>query len=99
MSMDLFEKEPVEWSAGVYHFSIGQFKCLTINDEVGYTLPTSLITNATREEVCAALSAHALPVDHVPMQISAVYIHTGERQILIDSGLGHLPGPGRRLHR
>ncbi|TYP67373.1 MBL fold metallo-hydrolase [Paenibacillus methanolicus] len=94
MPMDLFGKEPKEWSAGVYHFSIGQFTCLTINDEIGYTLPTSLITNATREEVCAALSAHALPVDHVPMQISAVYIHTGERQILIDSGLGHLPGPG-----
>ncbi|RCW49186.1 MBL fold metallo-hydrolase [Paenibacillus prosopidis] len=94
MPMDLFGENPDERSAGVYRLSIGHFTCLVINDEVGYTLPTSLITNATREEVSAALSAHALPADQVPMQISAVYIHNGERQILIDTGLGHLPGPG-----
>lgn len=94
MPMDLMGRKPDGQPAGVYRFRVGHFTCLVINDEVGYTLPTSLITNASREEVSAALSAHALPADHVPMHISAVYIHTGEHQILIDTGLGHLPGPG-----
>lgn len=82
--------------AGVYPLTLGDFYCLVISDEVSYSLPTSLITNATKEEVAATLREYALPSTHVPMQISVLYIHTGQHQILIDTGLGHLPGPSGR---
>ncbi|MBB6731513.1 MBL fold metallo-hydrolase [Cohnella zeiphila] len=83
--------------AGVYPVAVGDFRCLVLSDEVGYSLPASLITNATREEVAAALRSHALPADQVPMQISVLYIHAGQHRILIDTGLGQLPGPNGKV--
>lgn len=83
--------------AGVYPLAVGDFRCLVISDEVSYTLPASLVTNATKEEVADFLRSHGLQTDQVPMQISVLYIHTGQHQILIDTGLGYLPGPSGKV--
>jgi glyoxylase-like metal-dependent hydrolase (beta-lactamase superfamily II) len=81
--------------AGVYPISIGAFSGLVVSDEGGYMLPLPQLIGADVpvDDLTALLRTHALSTTQVPLQISVLYVNTGQHLVLIDTGLGAQPGP------
>lgn len=89
------EKDPPELGAnslehvyGFYRFYVGEHEIIVINDGfIGIPLPL-LAANAPEEEVLALMQAHDLGTEFSTLPIGVVLIRTGDRLVLLDTGIG-----------
>ena len=76
---------------GIYSFTVGDFKCLSISDGLqpidAAMLPT-FFAGASPEELAIALRQHGMSPDGFDLQCSPLLIDTGDERVLIDSGGG-----------
>jgi len=83
-------------TAGVFTFSVGDFKCVSISDGAqpidAEMLPTFFV-GATAEQLALALRQHGLSPDAHDLQSNCLLIDTGDRRILVDSGGGSVYHP------
>ena len=82
-----------------FSFPLGKFNCTSLLDGgVDYKLE-SMVVNAPRVDVEAALLAHNLPIDSIYTPYSYLYVDTGQHRVLVDMGAGDLaPTTGKLLH-
>ncbi len=92
-------------SAESYHFKVGTFECILVNDgTLAYTEPASVhFANAPLDRLEQALHAYNIQLDQWKEWISplpCLVIKTGEHLVLVDTGLGHIdwgPNAGKLL--
>jgi glyoxylase-like metal-dependent hydrolase (beta-lactamase superfamily II) len=90
-----FKRDTVEDEAdsldnvfGFYRFDLGEYEIIVINDGIfGLLLPV-LAANAPEEEVLALMQANALGTEFAPLPNGIVLVRTGDRVVLLDTGLG-----------
>src|SRR5262245_28624447 len=85
-------------SANCYRFQLGDTACVSLCDgSMDYQLE-SMVANAPRSDVVAALQAHSLPTDVITTPYAYLYVDTGQHKVLVDMGAGRLaPTTGRLL--
>jgi glyoxylase-like metal-dependent hydrolase (beta-lactamase superfamily II) len=81
-----------------YRFRLGDSECVSLCDgSADYELE-SMVTNAPRSDVVAALQAHGLPTGVITTPYAYLHVDTGKHKILVDMGAGNLaPTTGRLL--
>ena len=81
-----------------YRFQLGDSECVSLCDgSMDYELE-SMVTNAPRSDVVAALQAHSLPTEVITTPYAYLYVAAGKYKILVDMGAGNLsPTTGRLL--
>jgi glyoxylase-like metal-dependent hydrolase (beta-lactamase superfamily II) len=81
-----------------YHFQLGHSECFSLCDgSVDYELE-SMVTNAPRSEIVAALQAKGLPTEVITTPYAYLYVEVGKHKILVDMGAGNLlPTTGKLL--
>jgi glyoxylase-like metal-dependent hydrolase (beta-lactamase superfamily II) len=82
-----------------YHrFQLGDSECVSLCDgSMDYELE-SMVTNAPRSDVVAALQAHGLKTEVITTPYAYLYVSAGKHKILVDMGTGDLaPTTGRLL--
>ena len=81
-----------------YRFQLGDSECVSLCDgNVDYELE-SMVTNAPRSDVVAALRAYGLPTEGITTPYAYLYVEAGKHKILVDMGAGNLtPTTGRLL--
>ena len=73
---------------GFYRFRLGEFHIAPLCDGV-FSLPTdSIATNVEAGERKAYFDAHYMTADVFPLQANPLLIETGEKRILVDTGMG-----------
>jgi glyoxylase-like metal-dependent hydrolase (beta-lactamase superfamily II) len=84
--------------ADYYHFQLGDRPCVSLCDgSMDYELE-SMVTNAPRSDVVAALQANGLPTEVITTPYAYLYVEAGKHKILVDMGAGNLaPTTGRLL--
>lgn len=84
--------------ADYYRFQLGESECVSLCDgSVDYELE-SMVTNAPRSDVVAALRAHGLPTQIITTPYAYLCVDAGEHKVLVDMGAGDLaPTTGRLL--
>jgi glyoxylase-like metal-dependent hydrolase (beta-lactamase superfamily II) len=76
-------------NAGWYRYKVGSLEVTVVTDGARvFPLPDTFVRNAKKEEVSAALQASFLPGDTLTVPFNPTVINTGQRRILIDTGLG-----------
>ena len=75
-------------NAAIYHFQLGQWRAMSVSDGTIAFPPSTLVPNAPSTEVAEALTADFLPPEELSLYINVLYLDTGDRQILIDTGQG-----------
>jgi glyoxylase-like metal-dependent hydrolase (beta-lactamase superfamily II) len=85
--------ETAKQMSGSYRYEVGEFEIVAILD--GHlTLPIKpFITNATPDQINAALEAAHLPKDKATLPFIPIVLKTGTRHILVDTGFGQHAGP------
>src|SRR6266446_4954610 len=74
---------------GWYRYKVGSFEITVVTDGVSrFKLPDNLVSNAKREDVIAALAAARLPSDIFVTPYNPIVVNTGQRLVVIDTGLG-----------
>lgn len=76
---------------GVYTFSVGEFKCVSISDgsqPIDADLLRTFFVGSTAEEMGRALRQHGLSPESHDLQSNCLLIDTGDERILVDSGGG-----------
>ena len=74
---------------GWYRYKLGSFEITVVTDGVNrFKLPDNLVSNAKREDVIAALAAARLPSDIFVTPYNPIVVNTGQRLVVIDTGLG-----------
>ena len=77
--------------SGIYSFTVGDFKCVSLSDGLqpidAAMLPT-FFAGASAEELARALQQHGMSPDGFDLQCSPLLIDTGYERVLIDSGGG-----------
>lgn len=77
-------------TAETHSFRVGHFDCLAIADgRFNYPVAT-FFSNAHSAEIEEVLRQHNLPVSHVATPYSCLYLDTGSRRVMIDTGAGEL---------
>lgn len=71
-----------------FHFSVGAFDCLVINDGNISGNAEMLFVNAPVQQLAKVLHAHALDPEHLPSTWSCLLVKTAGHVVLIDTGLG-----------
>lgn len=71
-----------------FHFSVGAFDCLVINDGNIVGNAGMLFVNAPAKKLGETLLAHALDPEHLPSTWSCLLVKTADNVVLIDTGLG-----------
>lgn len=81
-----------------YRFQLGESECVSLCDgSVDYELE-SMVANAPRSDVVAALRAHGLPTEVITTPYANLCVDAGEHKVLVDMGAGDLaPTTGRLL--
>lgn len=82
-------------SAESFHFNVGAFECIVVNDgSLAYTEPASVhFANAPRDRLEQALRAHQVELDQWQEWLSplpCLVIKTSKHIVLVDTGLGHV---------
>jgi glyoxylase-like metal-dependent hydrolase (beta-lactamase superfamily II) len=77
---------------GFYPFQLGDFVCTCLSDGSHDYPLENLFSNATVEDVEAALRQLDLPTDYITTPYTYLHINTREHQVLVDMGAGRL-GP------
>ena len=73
-----------------YPFQLGNFQCVSLCDGgLDYKLE-SMVKNAPRPDVEAALLAHGLPVQAIYTPYAYLFVDTGQQRVLVDMGAGDL---------
>ncbi|MEM1109856.1 MAG: MBL fold metallo-hydrolase [Planctomycetota bacterium] len=80
---------------GFYRLSLGDVEVTLLSDGSFPFSPAhpTIGTNASQEEVHAALRNAFVPSDHVLGHVNTLLINTGDRLMLIDAGCGETFGP------
>lgn len=74
---------------GFYRYKVGETEVTVVTDGVrSFPLPDALVTNASKDEVNAALEAAYMPKDMMTIYFSPIVVNTGSRLIVIDTGYG-----------
>jgi glyoxylase-like metal-dependent hydrolase (beta-lactamase superfamily II) len=74
---------------GVYRYKVGDFEVTVVTDGTrSGPLPDTLVKNATKDEVNAALQASFLDKDKFPFFFNPVVVNTGSKLVAIDAGNG-----------
>lgn len=73
-----------------YHFKIGTFDCIAINDGYHDYDIEGFFANVPLAMVQATLQARGEPVDKVPSTYGVIFVNTGAHRVLIDTGVGGL---------
>ena len=74
---------------GVYRYKVGNFEVTVVTDGTrSGPLPDTLVKNATKEEVSAALQAGFFDKDKFPFYFNPVVVNTGSTLVAIDAGNG-----------
>jgi glyoxylase-like metal-dependent hydrolase (beta-lactamase superfamily II) len=82
-----------------YPFQLGNFECVSLCDGVVEYKLESMVTNAPRTDVEAALLAHNLPIQAIYTPYAYLFVDTGQHRVLVDMGAGDLlPTAGKLLH-
>ena len=72
-----------------FHFNVGDFECIAINDGILDNIDTSsFFDGATPDELQVALDRHGITGPKLPIPVIILYVNTGQHQILIDTGCG-----------
>lgn len=75
-------------NAGWYRFRLGAFEGTVVWDGYIHHSYEGIFPNADPEEMARLKRLYLLPEDHIPMDLNPAVINTGERLILIDTGMG-----------
>ena len=97
LDTELVRAQSLRTNAAVYHFQIGQWQATSVSDGTLSFPPSTLIPNAPSEEVAEALTADSLPAEELSLYINTLYVDTGDRQILIDTGSGMGESTGKLI--
>ena len=73
-------------SENPFHFKIGDFACISINDQTRLAPVEMLFPHRSAEERQQVLGDYV--TDGLPGAINILYIDTGEQRILVDSSIG-----------
>jgi glyoxylase-like metal-dependent hydrolase (beta-lactamase superfamily II) len=74
---------------GFHRYKVGSCEITVVADGGrSFPLPDSFVTNATREEVNAALEAAHMPKDTMTLVFNPIVVDTGKQRIAIDTGYG-----------
>ena len=76
--------------ADYYHFQLGDIECACLYDGYHDYKLEQMVTNASRQDVEAALQAHGLSTHVFTTPYTHLYVNTGEHRILVDVGGGDL---------
>jgi glyoxylase-like metal-dependent hydrolase (beta-lactamase superfamily II) len=79
-------------NAQSYHFNVGKFQCVVIRDGGFEGSANFLFTNAQSEELIQILQKHHLEREQIPSSWNCLFIDTGDKKILIDTGFGSPDG-------
>lgn len=71
-----------------FHFRVGEFYCLAINDGGYASNSEMLFVNAPPDELEQSLLRFKLKPDHIPLTWTCLLIKTPHNTVLIDTGLG-----------
>lgn len=80
--------------AGVYRFRVGTINLTVINDGVVNLPAPVLAVNAPEGVLADLLAANYLPTDVFVAPAHVMLVETGDRRVLIDTGLGDVALPG-----
>lgn len=80
-----------------FHFKVGAFDCLVINDGSIVGNAEMLFANAPASELEQAVRAHGLKPEHLPATWSCLLVKTADHVVLIDTGLGSGQSVGGNL--
>jgi glyoxylase-like metal-dependent hydrolase (beta-lactamase superfamily II) len=73
---------------GFYRFDVGEHEVTVIHDgTMGVSLPF-LATNAPEDDVRALMREHGLGTEFVALPVGNVLVRTGDRLVLLDTGIG-----------
>ncbi|MEK1889456.1 MAG: MBL fold metallo-hydrolase [Phyllobacterium sp.] len=81
------DSRPVKPSPGYYSFAIGEFQITMLCDGIFFLPTDSFATNIQPEEKKPYFDAHYLAPDIVRLQANPLVIDTGQKRILVDTGL------------
>jgi len=74
---------------GYYRYKVGTFEVTVITDGArSFPLPDTMVRNAKKDEVNAALEKSFLPKDTMTIPFNPVVVNTGSKLVLIDTGNG-----------
>ena len=88
MDTNLVRAQSPRSNAAIYHFQLGQWQAMSVSDGTLSFPPSTLVPDAPSPEVAEALTADFLPPEELSLYINVLYLDTGDRQILIDTGSG-----------
>lgn len=71
-----------------YHFKIGDFQCLAVNDGDFVGNADMLFANAPKEELLQVLQLYGLKPDHLPSTWTCLLVKTPTNVVLVDTGIG-----------
>ena len=78
-----------------YRFQVGDFDCVAISDGRLNYPPESLFANAPKEQLEAILRERNLPTEYITTPYTCLFVHTGQHQVIIDTGAGDLVASAR----
>jgi glyoxylase-like metal-dependent hydrolase (beta-lactamase superfamily II) len=84
-----------------YRFKLGAFELTAVSDGPLQMGPPSdkVFTSTSKEDMTEVLADNFLPTDNVSMEQNALVVNTGDRLILIDTGLGAFKMMGEHTGR
>jgi glyoxylase-like metal-dependent hydrolase (beta-lactamase superfamily II) len=72
-----------------FRFKVGELDCISLNDGYHNYKIESFFANVDRGDLNQALQARNWPTDRVPSPYSSLYVRSGERHVLVDTGAGN----------
>ncbi|WP_137932344.1 MBL fold metallo-hydrolase [Mesorhizobium comanense] len=75
-------------NAGWFRFYLGDFECTVVWDGYIHHGYEGIFPNADPQEMGRLQHDWHLPSDHIPMDLNPVVVNTGEKLILVDTGMG-----------
>ena len=79
------------------HFNLGNFRCIAIRDGGHLGSADFLFCNAPEQGVVQALRRHSLEADQLKSSWTCLLVDTGEKTLLIDTGIGSGRSEGGQL--
>lgn len=80
----------------IFHFEVGDFECMCINDG-GYNYkPERFFKNVPKEQIENVLRKRNLPIDYIYTPYTHLIVNTGKHRVLVDMGAGKvIPNNGK----